>query len=64
MELFEEKYIYRLINNLKLKSIDQMFLIRIGTLDKLVKFKEQVHTFHLTIHFLFEYSLKGINSLN
>ena len=67
MGTFEEKYIYTLINNLKLfciRFIDDMFLLWKSPLEELLKFKEHINTVHPTIKFDFRYSSKSTNFLD
>ena len=54
--IFDEKYIYPLINNLKLfciRFIDDIFLIWTGPLEVLLKFKQHINTVQPTIKFDF-----------
>ena len=64
---FDEKYIYPLINNLKLfctRFIDDIFLIWTGPLEVLLKFKQHINTVHPTIKFDFSHSSKSTNFLD
>ena len=59
MGMFEERYIYPLIekiSNFYLRFIDDIFLIWTGTTDQLMKFKQQIHEVHPSIKFDFNFS--------
>ena len=64
MGMFEERYIYPLIekiSNFYLRFIDDIFLIWTGTTDQLMKFKQQINEVHPSIKFDFNFSNKEIN---
>ena len=67
MGMFEERYIYPLIekiSNFYLQFIDDIFLIWTGTTDQLMKFKQQINEVHPSIKFDFNFSNKEINFLD
>ena len=67
MGMFEERYIYPLIekiSNFYLRFIDDIFLIWTGTRDPLMKFKQQINEVHPSIKFDFNFSNKEINFLD
>ena len=67
MGMFEERYIYPLIekiSNFYLRFIDDIFLIWTGTTDQLMKFKQQINEVHPSIKFDFNFSNKEINFLD
>ena len=67
MGIFEEKFIYPLINNmirLYLRFINDIFIIWTGTLDQLLEFKQQVNEVHPSIKFDFKFSNKEVNFLD
>ena len=58
MGMFEERYIYPLIekiSNFYLRFIDDIFLIWNGTTDQLMKFKQQINEVHPSIKFDFNF---------
>ena len=64
MGIFEEKYIYPLNNNMKLlylRYMDHIFLTWTGTLEELIKFREQMDTVPPATKFDFNFSLHSIN---
>ena len=67
MGMFEERYIYPLIEKISifyLRFIDDIFLIWTGTTDQLMKFKQQINEVHPSIKFDFNFSNKEINFLD
>ena len=67
MGMFEERYIYPLIekiSNVYLQFIDDMFLIGTGTTDQLMKFKQQINEVHPSVKFDFNFPNKEINFLD
>ena len=67
MGMFEERYIYPLIekiSNFYLRFIDDIFLIWTGTTDQLMKFKQQINEVHPSIKFDYNFSNKEINFLD
>ena len=67
MGMFEERYIYPLIekiSNFYVRFIDDIFLIWTGTTDQLMKFKQQINEVHPSIKFDFNFSNKEINFLD
>ena len=61
MGMFEERYIYPLIekiSNFYVRFIDDIFLIWTGTTDQLMKFKQQINEVHPSIKFDFNFSNK------
>ena len=67
MGMFEERYIYFLIekiSNFYLRFIYDIFLIWGGTTDQLMKFKQQINEVHLSIKFDFNFSNKELNFLD
>ena len=67
MGMFEERYIYPLIekiSNFYLRFIDDIFLIWTGTTDQLMKFKQQINEVHPSIKFDFNFSNKEVNFLD
>ena len=67
MGMFEERYIYPLIekiSNFYLRFIDDIFLIWTGTTDQLLKFKQQINEVHSSKKFDFNFSNKEINFLD
>lgn len=64
MGIFEEKYIYPLNNNMKLlylRYMDHIFVTWTGTLEELIKFREQMDTVPPATKFDFNFSLHSIN---
>ena len=67
MGMLEENYIYHLIQEkckLYLRYIDDIFLIWIGTLDELNKFKANINQVHPSIRFDFNYTSNSANFLD
>ena len=67
MGMFEENYIYHLIRGkckLYLRYIDDIFLIRKGTLDELNKFIPKINQVHPSVKFRFNYSSNIVNFLD
>ena len=67
MGMFEERYIYHLIEKMSkfyLRFIDDIFLIWTGTTGQLMKFKQQINEAHPSTKFDFSLSNKEINFLD
>ena len=67
MGIFEEKFIYRLVNNmtrLYLQFINGIFIIWTGTLVQLLELKQQINEVHPYIKFDFTFLNKEINFLD
>ena len=67
MVMFEERYIYPLIEKMSkfyLGFVDDIFLIWTGNTDQLMKFKQQLNEVHPSITSEFNFSNKEINFLD
>ena len=66
MEMFEKSFIYHLILKIfKLGIyINDIFIIWIGTLDELSKFKAKINQVHSSMRFNFNYPSNNINFLD
>ena len=65
--IFEEKFIYPLINNITrqyLQLTNYISIIWMGTLDQLLEFKQQINEVHPSIKFDFKFLNKEINFLD
>ena len=67
MGMFEEKFIYPLVNNmtrLHLRFNDDIFMIWIETFDQLLEFKQQINEVHSSIKIDFKFPNKEIHFLD
>ena len=67
MGIFEEKFIYPLVNNitrLYLRFIDDILIIWTGTLEQLLEFKQRINKVHPSIKFNLKFWNKKINILD
>ena len=67
MGMFEEKFIYPLVNNmtrLHLRFNDDIFMIWMETFDQLLEFKQQINEVHSSIKIDFKFPNKEIHFLD
>ena len=67
MGIFEEKFIYPLVNNitrLYLRFVDDILIIWTGTLEQLLEFKQRINKVHPSIKFNLKFWNKKINILD